>query len=227
MKFRPSIVAEAVRLSRNARNAHAFRFGRICAMGLAVSVLLATAGCQLIPEARSDPTKFYVLSTPTTTAAPPRADGPVVHLKPIDLASYLRSRAIVVRRGNNEIEFREFARWGEPLELGLARVLREELLATGAANAVFSSNFRHEHGERDYNLTVRVVACEGEASGAVVFRAIWELAGAASGSTLPTLSGDYHPDGFRWDGKSETSLAAELSKAVAGLAAEIAGALKK
>jgi uncharacterized lipoprotein YmbA len=133
----------------------------------------------------------------------------------------------VVRRGDNEIEFREFARWGEPLELGLARVVREELLATGVASAVFSSSFRHEHSERDYNLTIRVIACEGEATGNVVFRAIWELAGAAPGSTLPTLNGDYHPNGFRWDGKSEGSLAAELSKAVAGLAGDIAAALKR
>ena len=98
----------------------------------------AMAGCSLWPEAQTDPTRFYVLST--GAAAPTAQSGaPTVQLRSVELASYLRARPVIVRRGNNEIEFREFARWGEPLELGIGRVLREELLARGAASAVFTS----------------------------------------------------------------------------------------
>ena len=49
---------------------------------------------------------------------------------------------MIVRRGKNEIEFREFAQWGEPLDLGIGRVLREELVARGAASAVQGAGMR-------------------------------------------------------------------------------------
>jgi uncharacterized protein len=209
--------------ARRFMNAHGIGFGRWLATGAGVALL---AGCSLLPEAKSDPTRFYVLSTATTEArvAPP-ASAPALHLRPIEVASYLNSRPLIVRRGNNEIEFREFARWGEALELGIARVLREELLARGAVSTVLPASARRTPGERDLNLSVRVLACEGAANGAVEFRAVWELA-PASGTGGTTASGDYRAANLRWDGKSEASLAAQLSQAVSGLAAEISGAIK-
>jgi hypothetical protein len=60
----------------------------------------------------------------------------------------------------------------------------------------------------------------------VAFRAVWELASAGD-KPATVASGDFRASGLRWDGKSEGSLAAAISQAVAGLAGEIAGALKK
>ncbi len=194
----------------------------------AALALLLTAGCSLVPEAKPDPTRFYVLSTPTGAGAPAAAGAPVVHLKSVELADYLRARPLIVRRGNNEIEFREFARWGEPLELGIGRVLREELLARGAASTVLATGMRREAGVADFQLTIRVLACEGAATGAVEFRAVWEITpGAGNADGKPVARGDFRAAELRWDGKSGASLAAQLSQAVGGLAAEIAGGLKK
>jgi uncharacterized lipoprotein YmbA len=198
---------------------------RISCLLFSVSCLLITGGCSLWPEAKSDPTRFYVLST-SAAGATPRAGAPTVQLRPIELASYLATRPMIIRRGHNEIEFREFARWGEPLESGIGRVLREELVARGAASAVLTSGARREHPNYDYTLSVRVLSCEGSANGAVVFRAIWELSTTAAKATV-VAGGDFRPGELRWDGKSEASLAAELSQAVAALAGEIAGALAK
>jgi uncharacterized protein len=187
--------------------------------------LLAVGGCSLWPEAQSDPTRFYVLST-AATAVTPTANAPTVQLRPVELANYLRARPMIVRRGDNEIQFREFARWGEPLELGISRVLREELLARGAAGAVSAAGMRRENTNHDFDLSVRVLACEGGANGAVVFRAVWELASTGAKASI-VARGDFRSGDLRWDGKSEASLAAELSHAVAGLAAEISAALPK
>jgi uncharacterized protein len=189
--------------------------------------LLAVAGCNLVPEAQSDPTKFYVLSTPEIAPPPPaEAKAPVIHLRPVELASYIKSKPMIVRRGENEIEFREYARWGEPLELGIGRVLREELLARGAAGAVLASGLRAFNVNYDYELTVRVLACEGVADGTVLFRAVWEL--STTGDT-PRIAarGDFRPSGLKWDTKNESTLAAELSEAVNRLAADIAAGLAK
>ena len=166
-----------------------------------------------------------MLSTPAANGEA-AAKGPAVHLRPIELASYIKSKPMIVRRGDNEIEFREYARWGEPLELGIGRVLHEELLACGAAGEVLAPGLRAFGVTYDYELTVRVLACEGGANGAIFFRAAWEVSTATPGPRV-VASGDFHPTDLRWDGKSESALAAQLSQAVAGLSAEIAAALAK
>jgi uncharacterized lipoprotein YmbA len=132
---------------------------------------------------------------------------------------------MVVRRGGNEIEFREFARWGEPLEAGVGRVIREELLARGAAAAVQLPGGRRESAVATFELALRVLAAEGGRDGSVQFLAGWELMAMADGTV--TARGDFRADGQRWDGKSEAALAARLSEAVAALAGEIAAALAK
>ena len=188
-----------------------------------IAGLLLFAGCNIIPEAQIDPTRFYVLST-SAAAAAPAAKGPTVHLRPVELASYIKAKPMIVRRGDNELEFREYARWGEPLELGIGRVLREELLTRGAAGAVLASGLRAFNVDYDYELSVRVLACEGTTSGGVLFRATWELATTDKAPRV-AAHGDFHAAGLKWDGKSDASLAAQLSKAVTDLSAEIATGL--
>jgi uncharacterized lipoprotein YmbA len=193
-------------------------------MACFAACLLAWSGCSL-PQPQPDPTRFYVLSTDAARAAA-QPSAPVVQMREVELASYLRTRPVIVRRGENEIEFREFALWGEPLDLGIARVVREELLARGAAGAVLASTARRSQDKADMELSIRVLACEGGASGEVAFRAVWEL-GALGTKAATVASGDYRATDLRWDGKNEASLAAQLSQAVARLAGEIAAAMPK
>jgi uncharacterized lipoprotein YmbA len=186
--------------------------------------LLATPGCSLLPEAKPDPTRYFVLAAPAAGPAAP-AGTAAVWLRPVELASYLRNRPIVVRRGENEIAFRDFARWGEALELGIGRVLREELLARGVG-AGAGGGSRGETVPADCFVAVRVLACEGTAEGAVLFRAAWEISRGGTGAGI-IGAGEFRAAGLRWDGKNEASLVGQLSAAVSGLAAEIAAALPK
>jgi len=55
----------------------------------------------------------------TVTVAKP----PALHLRTVELASYIKAKPIIVRRNYNEIEYREYAHWGEPLELGIGSFL--------------------------------------------------------------------------------------------------------
>ena len=174
---------------------------------LLVAATLLSAGCSLLPEPRPDPTRFYVLTSPSAGNAAVTGVA-AVQLRPVEVAGYLRNRPLVVRRGASEIEFREHARWGEPLEQGIARVLAAELRARGVSVVPAAVG--------GPVLTLRVHACEGGSDGTVIFRAAWELTGGA----VPA-AGDFTAQGLRWDGKSEGSLATQLAAAVAGLAEEI------
>ena len=185
------------------------------------------SSCSLVPQAQPDPTRFFILSVMASTPSPVRAGkAPVVHLRPVELATYIKAKPIIVRRGEHEIEFREFARWGEPLELGIGRVLREDLVGRGAAGAVLAAGVRGTEGDPDFTLVVRVLACEGGANGAVYFRAVWELATTGSAPKV-VARGDVQPGDLRWDGKSEAALVAQLSKAVGALTDDVAGGLAR
>lgn len=195
-------------------------------LGLTVAAL---AGCNLLPAPQSDPTRFYVLSTTPARTAPaggPEGKGLTIHLRPIELASYIKAKPIIVRHGDNEVEFRDYARWGEPLERGIGRVLREELVARGAASAVLLSGLRVFNVTYDYELTVRVLACEGQSDGTVIFRAAWELSTTGASPRI-AARGEFQPADLKWGGKSESSLVSGLSAAVAGLAGDIAAGLSK
>jgi len=202
--------------------ARAWRIGWISRVPAAVVGLALLSGC-LLPKVPPDPTRFYVLAG-STARKEPAPDAPVVHLREVNVAGYLRGRAMIVRRGDHEIEFRDFARWGEPIEQGIVRLLRQELLARGAAGSVVAPGLRAARMEYDHVLAVRVLACEGAADGSVLFRAVWELT-AADVDPVSRMVGDYRPRHLHWDVGHEESLAGGLSEAVNGLAAEIAAAL--
>jgi uncharacterized lipoprotein YmbA len=194
---------------------------------LLICGVMVLAGCSVLPEPQSDPTRSFILSTPVADARSSNAaDAPTVHLRSVELANYLRTRSLIVRKGENEIEFREFAQWGEGLDLGIARVLREVLLASGRAGLVQLPGSRTgSDGSSDAELRIRVLSCEGHVDGGINFRAVWEL--STNGAAGPVTRGDYHAAGLRWDPKNEASLAAGISGAVAGLAADIAASLAK
>lgn len=200
-----------------------------CGVLLVASGLAFTACSLPLPQAQNDPTKFYVLSVPSLGVARPAeaSAAPAIRLRPIEVAPYLQSRSMVVRHGANEVDFREFARWGESLDAGVTRVLREELLARHAASSV-ESGFLRPSEVRDvpFELTVRVLACEGRIDGSVDFDAVWQLASTAENGKV-VAQGDFKPTTLRWTPKHEATLAAALSQAVAGLAGEIAAGIPK
>jgi uncharacterized lipoprotein YmbA len=194
---------------------------RFVALTLSLLALVLTGCSSLVPEAQTDPTRYYVLTAqPAGEAAAGKA---VLGLRAVDTAAYLRSRSLVVRKGDNEVEFREFARWGEALDAGLARTLRENLLAADAVAQVAVVPFPLEL-VRDYDVSVRVLACEGDSDGTVRFRATWELWNTGAGADVQKR-GDFTATGLTWDGRTEASLVAGLSRAVAQLTGEIATAI--
>ena len=152
-----------------------------------------------------------------------------MYLQPVEIAAYLRARPLIVRAGEHEIRYRDFARWGEGLEAGVARVVRESLLGRGAVADVTLGVGRAPADGTGLVLGIRVLACEGTADGGVRFRAGWTLQAAAAAGAAGTIlgRGDFQSADLRWDGKNEAALVAQLSAAVDALAGEIAAALPR
>jgi uncharacterized lipoprotein YmbA len=195
-----------------------------CLSFLTLALLLAGCG-GLIPAAQTDPTRYFVLTGPPP--APAAAAGTLrLGLHRVDLAAYLKSPDLIVRQGTNELFLQDYARWGEPLDAGIARLLQERLQAAGGVGRVYLQPFPLDT-DRDYDVTVTVLRCEGAVGGesgrGSRFAATFEITKPGDGRLIARRT-FVAPDA-RWDGKNFAELAGLLSADVAALGQEVIGAL--
>jgi uncharacterized lipoprotein YmbA len=201
---------------------------RSFALLLCVFASGALSGCALW-QPHADPTRFYVLTVPS---APPEraADGESnrwkVGLRPVEVPAYLRSRAMVVRTGTHEIHFAEFDRWAEPLDQGISRVLKESLSSARNVESVALNS--HGDDTLDYEVAIRVLACEGvrveNETSAIRFAVTWEARSVEKNST-EIRRGVFTADPVAWNGKDYGQLAERLSEAIAGASQAVAADL--
>ena len=197
--------------------------------GLLSSVLCLLSACSLpLPQAQPDATRFFLLTSTDLrpeAAAPAAAKRWVVGVRAVDLAAYLRTRSFAIRSHANEVAFLDFARWGEPLDQGIARVLVGNLQSCGNVARISTQPFLADE-QRDFEIGVRVTACEGTADGDVRFTATWRIM-VPGGSGATVADGSYTASGLHCDGHDHGQLAAKLSEALAGLSRDLAAALPR
>jgi len=192
---------------------------------LAAAGLLATlAACDVIPPPQEDSTRYYVLSDGAAAAAAAPAQGAArIGLRSVRLEGYLKNRDMVVRMAANEVSFRDYRRWAEPLDAAVTRMLRASLLASPSVAQVYSEPFLSEQ-ERDYDVSVEVLRCEGDAtrSGRTVasLTAVVEVSTAGAGPRVVARKVFVAP-AAAWDGTNFDQLASLLSRDVAALGQEI------
>ena len=185
---------------------------------LAFGLYLMSTGCSL-PEARPDTAHNYVLRV-AAEAVPPGSSGLHIGLFPVQLPEYLKQRAMVVREGASEVRYNDEERWAESLDAGLTRVLRERLSAT---TQVLAYPFTLEQA-RDYDVRVRVQACEGTTDGHAVFSATYEIyATGVNGALVARDTFTAKP--AKWDASDYAQLAGLLGADAAQLADAIAAAV--
>jgi uncharacterized protein len=193
-------------------------------------VLLAgLVACNIVPTAQDDPTRYFVLSDPAIQAAPanPSATAVRLGLKEVRLESYLKHKEIVVRTGPNEIQFRDFRRWAEPLNAAIARVLASSLKASSDVAQVQMEPFPFDE-KRDFDVSVEIHRCEGvlDASGKYQagFSAVIEISTTGADARVVARRQFAAPDAA-WDGENFDRLASLLSADVSALGGEILAAL--
>jgi len=185
---------------------------------LSFALWLFTTGCSL-PAARSDTARNYVLRVAAEDVAP-KSSGLHIGLFPVQLPEYLKQRSMVVREGASEVRYNDDERWAESLDAGLTRVLRERLSATAQ---VLAYPFTTEQA-RDYDVRVRVQACEGTSDGGVVFSATFEIYAAGANGALVAQNA-FTAEPAKWDGSDYAGLAQLLAADATKLADAISAAL--
>ncbi len=138
----------------------AFRF--TCPIFFAL-LLPFVAACSILPKPQPDPTRHYVLTGPAVeTVNAALGQGTLkVGVRTVSVAPYLDGKSMIVRRGENEIDYRDFARWAEPLGVAINRMLVARLHVSPKVARVFPQPFPFDVA-RDVDVAVTVLRAEGQ-----------------------------------------------------------------
>jgi len=187
----------------------------------AAVVALSFAACSL-PEAQPDLTRYYVLTAESgaTRSGGAEADAAEkkVYLKAVNLPEFLRGRLMLVRLGENEVKYIDTARWAEPLDAGLGRVLRESLAGVEVVTRSVD--------QRDFDVVVHVRYCEGVVPAKVARLAARVEVFTAGVDSRRVAEDEFEIESPHWNGEEYGQLAAKLSDAARQLGAAINGLLE-
>jgi len=189
-------------------------------------VSLSLAGCGNF-SAKPDPSRFFTLTAIAQPVSPAKDSGNLggvsLGIGPIGLPGYLDREEIVTRVSPNRIDFSEYDRWAEPLDVSFTRVLAQNLsILLRTDRLVF---YPWEPNRRpNYQVTVQVVRFESNHRGEVQLSARWEIFDISNINRIPLRAGESGITRQPTAQSTDASVAA-LSEALGDLSREIANAV--
>jgi uncharacterized lipoprotein YmbA len=176
-------------------------------------------GCSFL-KARSDPTRYFVLTSAEPTA-PVTAAPIVVGVEHIELPEYLMRPELVTRTAENQLAIAEYDRWGEPLKDGFSRTLRRDLENQLGTGHVIMAPFDPTNRPA-LTLELDVRRFERVGNVAAVLEARWTIRDGKSGAELATRDSRQRAPLAGADAKATV---VALSQALAAFAAEVGTAI--
>jgi uncharacterized lipoprotein YmbA len=189
--------------------------------------LLAVAGCFRLSRDTPPLEQFVLGGTAAASTAAASADptGVTIGVRRLDLASYLATPAVVIRRGAHQIEHSEFHRWAEDPGEGITRAVAGYLAAEPSIRAVdvapWAAGSRH-----DYLVQLHIARFEGVApadSGAVDgeahLLATWEIIRPVDAAVLARGTTEHREGG--WTVGDYAGLVTSLDRGLSGLATDL------
>ena len=196
-------------------------------LGLAL-VPVAATGCSL--GRSSPPLQQFVLGggARVESSAPTNPEGLVIGVRRLDIAPYLATPAIAVRRGSR-ILHSEFHRWGEDLDEGINRAVARYLAAAGPIRAVdiapWPTRSRYDYLVQLHVARFEGVLPDGAAAGAgeVHLLATWEIIRHEDGTVLVRGVTDFRAPG--WKPGDYAGLVTLLDQGLNELAGDLVGCM--
>lgn len=185
---------------------------------LAAAVLLG--GCLL---KQSKPARTYVLDplAAAGTSAPRETPLSVVGVLKVTVPGWIDRPQVTERAAGGQIVTDEFARWGEPIERGIQRVVAENLAALLPDRRVVAAPFAPGQAI-DERVDLGITEAARQADGTVLVEARWAVLGP-KGETLVQRRSSHRADPTA---AGAAGAVAGASEALAGLSRDIADALR-
>jgi uncharacterized lipoprotein YmbA len=172
------------------------------------------------------PSRFYILNTSPSAESPspgvPVESGPAIGLGPLTLPKYVDRPQIVTRTSPYELNFAEFDRWAEPLEVNFLRAMAEDLSRQIPTDRI--ALFPWPPGTRiDYQVMVDVTEFYLQREGQSSLVALWSIFMGEGKEALVSRKSRFRaPAGTQDYG----AMVAAMSQTVAEFGREIAAALR-
>lgn len=199
---------------------------RLTLLTLAITCL-SSAGCSILAP-RQDPSRFFTLTATETSQAPPQAVSgatrPLTYgLGPITLPPYLDHNAMAIRVSPTEIRYSSTDRWATPLQVGITRVLLENMSTLLSGDRIVIYPWEASNPV-DYRIEVEVLRFESTAAGNTQLAARWRIKDGRSGKELAARTFSTERPGATAD---PAASAAALSTALGELSDELGTAARQ
>jgi len=188
------------------------RLGLLC-------TVLGLSGCISIPT--SPTPRFYALAASSDLSVSKSINLPsdvIIGVGPVTIPEYLDRPQIVTMTPSKMLQFAQFDRWGESLNLGLARIIREDL-AGNLGKAKLTLYPWNPSMEVKYQVLVEIVQFDSQIDGNMTFEVQWTIVDLQKSKVLMIKKSVFRQ---AINPQNYSGLVQTISKACALLSAQIA-----
>ena len=187
-----------------------------------VCLALVLSGC--ISVSNSPAPRFYLLQSVNENQVSKKiniASDIFIGVGPVKIPEYLDRPQIVTQGKENMLKFAQFDRWGESLDLGVARLIREHLTVNvpGAKFVLYPWDLSNTI---KYQVVLEIVQLDSELDKDLFFVVQWTVIDAQNAKTMIIKRSEFRQPIIP---QNYPGLVKTLSIACASLSSEIAEAL--
>jgi uncharacterized lipoprotein YmbA len=187
-------------------------------MGAALALAFLLAAC----AAREPLPQFYLLAPPEPGGSRSHG-GPKVYVQRVAVPAYLARNSLVTVRAGNQVDYASSARWAEPLDQGIARMVAEGLNRVARVQATSFTPTTPPPVDYTYSVEIQVQRFEGTDTGQVILAGRYEVFPASGTEPIASRSFDVRRKG--WQPGDYPGLARLLSEELMALSRTIARSL--
>ena len=155
-------------------------------IGTGLALVFFLASC----AAREPLPQFYLL-TPPAAGGGRSHSGPSVYVQRVTVPAYLARNSLVMVRAGNQVSYASAARWAEPLDQGVARMVAEGLNRVARVQATSFTPNAPPPADHTYSVEIQLQRFEGTDTGQVILAGRYQVF-SANGSEpiarLPSIS---------------------------------------
>src|SRR5512145_71317 len=121
---------------------------------IAVAVCACLTGCGFLKPARATAQHFVLTPVPATGPVTVAPGTLAIGVGQVKLPAYLFDTSLAVRKGTNEVQYRESVLWAERLDTGVQRVLAVNLSTLIPTDRIRLSTWRREEVSAEVHVAI-------------------------------------------------------------------------
>ena len=190
-------------------------------LGTGLALVCFVAAC----AATAPLPQFYLLAPPGPGGGSRSHSGPNVYVQRVVVPAYLAKNSLVMVRAGNQVDYASSARWAEPLDQGIARMVAEGLNRVARVQATSFTPNAPLPADYTYGVEIQLQRFEGTDTGQVILAGRYQVFTANGTEPIASRSFDVRRTG--WQPGDYPGLARMLSEELMDLSRAIAQGVRR